>query len=41
MALNPDYDYSQDELDNHSRNMDPEHDQYWDSRGEDRPDDDD
>lgn len=40
MALNQDYDYSQDELDNHSRNMNDENEQYWDSRGEDRPDDD-
>lgn len=30
----------QDDLDNHSRQLDPEHDAYWQSRGEDeRPDD--
>lgn len=33
--------YSQDELDNHSRNMNPDDDQYWASRGLERPDDDD
>lgn len=32
--------YSQDELDNYSRQMNPEDDAYWQSRGEDeRPDD--
>lgn len=33
--------YTQEELDNHSRNMDPENEQYWASRGLERPDDDD
>ncbi len=40
MSLNSDYDYSQEDLDNHSRNLNPENAQYWDSRGEDRPDED-
>lgn len=32
-------DYSQDELDNRSRQLDPEHDAFWQSRGYDeRPD---
>ena len=31
---------NQADLDNHSRNLDPEHDNYWGSRGwDDRPDD--
>lgn len=31
---------NKDDLDNHSRQLDPENDAYWDSRGEDgRPDD--
>jgi hypothetical protein len=35
-----DREYSQDELDNYSRQMDPENDAYWQSRGYDeRPDD--
>lgn len=33
--------YSQDELDNHSRNMNPDDDQYWASRGMEHPDDED
>ncbi len=33
-------DYSQDELDNHSDQLNPNNDKYWQSRGEDeRPDD--
>lgn len=40
MALDPDYDYSQDDLDNHSDQLNPNNDVYWESRGEDgRPDD--
>lgn len=32
--------YSKEELDNYSRQLDPEHDAYWQSRGhEERPDD--
>jgi len=31
--LKEDYDYSQEDLDNHSRNMNPEDEQYWGSRG--------
>ncbi len=39
--MNPkEKDYTQDELDNYSRQKDPENDAYWQSRGEDeRPDD--
>ena len=33
-------DYSKDELDNHADQLNPNHDAYWQSRGEDeRPDD--
>lgn len=40
MALQSDYDYSQDELDTYSRQHDPNQDDYWWSRGYDeRPDD--
>ena len=40
MPLKDNYDYSQEELDQRSRQMDPEHDDYWQSRGYDeRPDD--
>lgn len=40
MSLNDDYDYSKEELDNYSRQLDSENDAYWQSRGEDeRPDD--
>lgn len=40
MALKDDYDYSQDELDNHSDQLNPNNDSYWESRGYDeRPDD--
>lgn len=35
-----DYDYSKDDLDNHSDQLNPNNDAYWQSRGEDeRPDD--
>lgn len=35
-----DYEYSQDDLDNYSRQLDPENDAYWQSRGfDERPDD--
>jgi hypothetical protein len=35
-----DKDYSQDELDNHSNQLNPNNDAYWEARGEDeRPDD--
>ncbi|RKE98981.1 hypothetical protein BXY80_1079 [Ichthyenterobacterium magnum] len=37
MPLRDDYDYSKEELDNHSNTMNPEHDNYWDSRGEENP----
>ncbi|MEL0638607.1 hypothetical protein V6259_17830 [Marinomonas sp. TI.3.20] len=34
------YEYSQDELDNHSNQMNPNNDAYWQSRGDDeRPED--
>jgi len=32
-------DYTQDELDNHADQMNPNNDAYWESRGEERPDD--
>ncbi|WP_198931777.1 hypothetical protein [Labilibacter marinus] len=34
MSLNNDNDYSKEELDNYSRQLDPENDAYWQSRGE-------
>ncbi len=35
-----DYEYSQDELDNHSNQLNPNNDAYWESRGDDeRPED--
>lgn len=35
-----DYEYTQDDLDNHADQMNPNNDAYWQSRGEDeRPDD--
>ena len=38
--MNPNINYSQEELDNRSRQLDPENDAYWQSRGEDeRPED--
>ena len=40
MPLDPDYEYSQDELDNHSDQMNLNNDAYWESRDYDeRPDD--
>ena len=40
MGLNADYDYSQEELDNHADQLNDNNDAYWQSRGEDeRPDD--
>jgi len=40
MGLNDDYDYSQDELDNHADQLNDNNDAYWQSRGEDeRPED--
>jgi hypothetical protein len=40
MSLRNDYDYSQDEFDNHADQMNPNNDAYWESRGYDeRPDD--
>lgn len=40
MPLDPDYDYSQDELDNHSDQLNSNNDTYWTDRGYDeRPDD--
>ncbi|WP_430933273.1 hypothetical protein [Saccharicrinis sp. 156] len=40
MPLNDDYNYSQDELDNHADQMNPNNDTYWTDRGYDeRPDD--
>lgn len=40
MSLNKDYDYSQEELDNHANQMNPNNDAYWKCRGfEERPDD--
>ena len=39
MALDPNRDYTQEELDNYSRQLNPEDDTYWESRGiEERPD---
>lgn len=37
MPLRDDYDYSKDDLDNHADNLNPNNDNYWDSRGEDNP----
>jgi hypothetical protein len=37
MPLRDDYDYSKEELDNHSDNLNPNNDNYWDSRGEENP----
>ena len=37
MALRDDYEYSKEELDNHSDNLNPNNDNYWDSRGEENP----
>jgi hypothetical protein len=34
MPLRDDYDYSKEELDNHADNLNPNNDNYWDSRGE-------
>ncbi|MCD4792405.1 MAG: hypothetical protein K8R54_04165 [Bacteroidales bacterium] len=40
MSLQKDHDYSQEDLDNYSRQLDHEHDTYWKDRGYDeRPDD--
>ncbi len=40
MALDPNYDYSQAELDNHSNQLNENNDAYWESRGYDeRPED--
>lgn len=40
MSLDPNYDYSQEELDNHSNQRNDNNDAYWESRGYDeRPDD--
>jgi len=40
MALDSDYDYSQEELDNHSNQLNDNNDTYWTDRGYDeRPDD--
>ncbi len=40
MPLQEDYDYSKDDLDNHSRQLDPENETYWTDRGfDERPDD--
>lgn len=37
MPLRDDQDYSKEELDNHSDNLNPNNDNYWDSRGEENP----
>jgi hypothetical protein len=37
MPLKNDYDYSQDELDNHANILNSNNDKYWDSRDEDNP----
>lgn len=37
MPLRDDYDYSKEELDNHSDNLNPNNDNYWGSRGEENP----
>ncbi len=34
MALDKDYEYSQDDLDNHSNQLNPNNDEYWNSREE-------
>ena len=39
MSLKDDYDYSQEELDNHANQLNDNNDAYWQSRGKDeRPD---
>lgn len=37
MPLRDDYNYSKEELDNHSNNLNPNNDNYWDSRDEENP----
>ena len=39
MALDPNRDYSQAELDNHANQLNDNNDAYWESRGEERPED--
>jgi len=40
MPLQDDYDYSQEELDNHADQLNPNNDTYWSDRGlDERPDD--
>ncbi len=40
MSLDPDYEYTQDDLDNHSDQLNPNNDEYWGSRGlDERPED--
>lgn len=40
MPLNDDHDYTQNELDNHANQLNPETDEYWEARGfDERPDD--
>ncbi len=40
MGLNPEIEHTQDELDNYSDQLNPNSDEYWESRGYDeRPDD--
>ncbi|MDF7806062.1 hypothetical protein P4E94_01345 [Pontiellaceae bacterium B12219] len=38
MALDSNHDYSQAELDNHANQLNPDAEAYWDSRGEEMPD---
>ena len=35
MALDPNYNYTQDDLDNHADQLNPNNDKYWDSRDHD------
>lgn len=36
MALNKDYEYTQDDLDNHADQLNPNNDTYWSDRGFDK-----
>ena len=38
MALDPNHDYSQADLDNHADQLNPDAEAYWESRGEEMPD---
>jgi len=36
--MNDEHEYTQAELDNHSDQLNPNNDEYWNSRGEEKPD---